>query len=81
MFRLILVWIALPNVAISFGFSRRSVLANSAGAIAAGGWISPRTSNANEGLVQSYQVIPDAAETLNPTLVAVQVRMRCSIGM
>ena len=81
MFRFLLVWMALPSVATSFGFSRRSVLANSAAAIAAGGWSSPTISNAEEGRFQCYQVIPDAAETLNPTLVAVQVRMRCSIGM
>ena len=74
---LILVWISLPNAAKSFGLSRRSALANSAAAAAvvAGGWISPTTSNAEEGLFQSYQVIPDAAETLNPTLLAVQVRL------
>jgi hypothetical protein len=76
MFLQILVWISLPNAARGFGLSRRSALANSAAAaVVAGGWISPTTSNAEEGLFQSYQVIPDAAETLNPTLLAVQVRV------
>ena len=70
-----LVWLSLPSAAKGFGLSRRSALANSAGAaVVAGGWISPTTSNAEEGLFQSYQVIPDAAETLTPTLLAVQVR-------
>ena len=78
MFRFLLVWMALPSVATSFGFSRRSVLANSAAAIAAGGWSSPTISNAEEGRFQCYQVIPDATATLSPNILAVQVRSRWS---